>query len=54
MYKRDLYMGKGTMGCWTIEWYEKYLIVARPGPRGDEFAADNLRIIRAGKCMQEP
>ena len=38
----------------AIEWYEKYLKVARPGTRGYEFAADNLKYIRAEKFMEEP
>jgi tetratricopeptide (TPR) repeat protein len=38
----------------AIEWYEKYLKVARPGSRGYEFAADNLKYIRAEKFMEEP
>ena len=38
----------------AIEWYEKYLKVARPGSRGYEFAADNLKYIRAAKFMEEP
>jgi Tetratricopeptide repeat. len=38
----------------AIEWYEKYLKVARPGTRGYEFAADNLKYLRAEKFMQEP
>ena len=38
----------------AIEWYEKYLKVARPGSRGYEFAADNLKYILAEKFMEEP
>ena len=38
----------------AIEWYEKYLKVARPGSRGYDFAADNLKYIRAEKFMEEP
>ena len=38
----------------AIEWYEKYLKVARPGSRGYEFAADNLKYLQAEKFMQEP
>ena len=38
----------------AIDWYEKYLKVARPGTRGYEFAADNLKYLRAEKFMQEP
>lgn len=38
----------------AIEWYEKYLKVARPGSRGYEFAADNLTYLRAEKFMEEP
>ena len=38
----------------AIEWYEKYLKVARPGSRGYEFAADNLKYIRAENFMEEP
>ena len=37
----------------AIEWYEKYLKVATPGSRGYEFAADNLKYIRAEKFMEE-
>jgi tetratricopeptide (TPR) repeat protein len=37
----------------AIEWYEKYLKVAKPGSRGYEFAADNLKYIRAEKFMEE-
>jgi tetratricopeptide (TPR) repeat protein len=38
----------------AIEWYEKYLKVARPGSRGYEFAADNLKYLRAEKFMEDP
>ena len=38
----------------AIEWYEKYLKVATPGSRGYEFAADNLKYLRAEKFMEEP
>jgi tetratricopeptide (TPR) repeat protein len=38
----------------AIEWYEKYLKVARPGSRGYEFAADNLKYLRAERFMEEP
>ena len=38
----------------AVEWYEKYLKVARPGSRGYEFAADNLKYIRGELFMQEP
>ena len=38
----------------AVEWYEKYLKVARPGSRGYEFAADNLKYLQAEKFMQEP
>ena len=37
----------------AIEWYEKYLKVAKPGSRGYEFAADNLKYLRAEKFMEE-
>ena len=37
----------------AIEWYEKYLKVAKPGTRGYEFAADNLKYLRAEKFMEE-
>ena len=37
----------------AIEWYERYLKVAKPGSRGYEFAADNLKYIRAEKFMEE-
>lgn len=37
----------------AIEWYEKYLKVAPPGSRGYEFAADNLKYLRAEKFMEE-
>ena len=38
----------------ALEWYEKYLKVARPGSRGYEFAADNLKYLQAEKFMEEP
>ncbi len=38
----------------AIEWYERYLKVATPGSRGYEFAADNLKYLRAEKFMEEP
>ena len=38
----------------AIEWYEKYLKVARPGSRGYEFATSNLKYLRAEKFMEEP
>jgi tetratricopeptide (TPR) repeat protein len=38
----------------AIEWYEKYLKVARPGSRGYEFAADNLKYLQAERFMEEP
>ena len=37
----------------AIEWYEKYLKVAKPGSRGYEFAADNLKYLQAEKFMEE-
>ena len=37
----------------AIEWYEKYLKVATPGSRGYEFAADNVKYLRAEKFMEE-
>ena len=37
----------------AIEWYEKYLKVAKPGTRGYEFAADNLKYLQAEKFMEE-
>ncbi len=37
----------------AIEWYEKYLKVATPGSRGYEFAATNLKYLRAEKFMEE-
>jgi len=38
----------------AVEWYEKYLKVATPGSRGYEFAADNLKYLRAERFMEEP
>ena len=38
----------------ALEWYEKYLKVATPGSRGYEFAADNLKYLRAERFMEEP
>ena len=38
----------------AIEWYERYLKVARPGSQGYEFAADNLKYLRAEKFMEVP
>ena len=38
----------------ALEYYERYLKFARPGSRGYEFAADNLKYIRAEKFMEEP
>ena len=38
----------------AVEWYEKYLKVARPGSRGYEFAADNVKYLQAEKFMEEP
>ena len=37
----------------AIEWYEKYLTVAKPGSRGYEFAADNLKYLKAELFMEE-
>ena len=37
----------------AIEWYEKYLKVAKPGSRGYETVVDNLNYIRAEKFMEE-
>ena len=37
----------------AIDWYEKYLKVATPGSRGYEFAADNVKYLRAEKFMEE-
>ena len=37
----------------AIEWYEKYLKVAKPGSRGYETVVDNLKYIRAEKFMEE-
>ena len=37
----------------AIEWYEKYLKVARPGSKGYEFAADNLKYLKAELFMEE-
>ena len=38
----------------AIEWYEKYLKVARHGSRGYEFAADNLKYLKGELFMEEP
>ena len=38
----------------AIDWYERYLKVAKPGSRGYEFAADNLKYLRAEKFMEDP
>ena len=38
----------------AIEWYEKYLKVARPGSKGYDFAKDNLKYLRAELFMEEP
>ena len=38
----------------AIEWYEKYMKVARPGSRGYEVAADNLKYLRSERFMEEP
>ena len=37
----------------AIEWYEKYLKVARPGSKGYEFAADNLKYLKGELFMEE-
>lgn len=38
----------------AIEWYERYLKQATPGSRGYEFAAENVKYLRAEKFMEEP
>ena len=38
----------------AVEWYEKYLKVARPGSKGYEFAQDNLKYLRGELFMEEP
>ena len=38
----------------AIEWYEKYLKVARPDSQGYRFAADNLKYLRSERFMEEP
>ena len=37
----------------AVEWYEKYLKVAKPGSKGYEFAADNLKYLKAELFMEE-
>lgn len=37
----------------AIEWYEKYLQVARPGSKGYEFASDNVRYLKGELFMEE-
>ena len=36
----------------AVEWYEKYLKVAKPGSSGYEFAADNLAYVRSELFME--
>ena len=38
----------------AIQWYEKYLQVARPGSRGYEFAAQSIANLKAELFMDEP
>jgi len=38
----------------AVEWYEKYLRVARPGSQGYEFSKDNLNYLKAELFMTEP
>ena len=38
----------------AVEWYEKYLKVARPGTKGYEFVADNLQYIKGELFMEQP
>lgn len=38
----------------ALEWYEKYLKVARPGSKGYEFAADNVAYIKSELFMETP
>ena len=38
----------------AIEWYEKYLAVARPDSKGYAFAKDNLDYLKAELFMKEP
>ena len=37
----------------AIEWYEKYLKVARPGSNGYEFAVDNMKYLKGELFMEE-
>lgn len=37
----------------AVEWYEKYLKVAKPGSRGYDFAADNLTHLKSELFMEE-
>ena len=38
----------------AVEWYEKYLKVARPGTKGYDFVADNLQYIKGELFMEQP
>lgn len=38
----------------AVDWYEKYLKVARPGSKGYDFAKDNLAFVRGELFMEEP
>ena len=38
----------------AIEWYEKYLQVARPDNKGYDFAMDNLKYLKGELFMEEP
>ncbi len=37
----------------AVEWYEKYLKLAKPGSNGYEFAADNLAYVKSELFMEE-
>lgn len=37
----------------AVEWYEKYLKVAKPGSKGYDFAADNLAYVKSELFMEE-
>ena len=37
----------------ALDWYEKYLKVARPGSNGYEFAVDNVKYLKGELFMEE-
>lgn len=37
----------------AVEWYEKYLKVAKPGSKGYDYAADNLAYVKSELFMEE-